>query len=93
MKEMRERRGFFGASDGRCTIGGPMTDKTSSFSTWFRVVRDKWLSRCARVAGASLNLDGKIRARALNPSADKSASVGSSSRLQYKLILKIKYSA
>ena len=41
--------------------------KPASFSTWFRAVRDKWLSRYARVAGASLNLNGKIRARALNP--------------------------
>lgn len=82
---MRERRGFFGASDGRCTIGGPMTDKTSSFSTWFRIVRDKWLSRCARVAGASLNLDGKIRARALSPSAR--IRVYSVIGLQYKLVL------
>lgn len=63
--EERERGGgFFGISDGRRAIGGPMTDKTSSFSTWFRVVRDKRPCLGVRVSpGASLNLDRKIRAR------------------------------
>lgn len=39
-----------------------MTDKTSSFSTWFRIVRDKRLSRCVRVRRRIVEL-GKIRAR------------------------------
>lgn len=81
---MRERRGFFGASDGRCTIGGPMTDKTSSFSTWFRIVRDKWLSRCARVVGASLNLTEKFAPALSRPFAR--IHVYSVTGFRYKLV-------
>jgi hypothetical protein len=39
-KEVREGERIF-RHFRRRNIGGPMTDKTSSFSTWFRIVRDR----------------------------------------------------
>lgn len=61
-KDERRGEGFSAFPTAGRAIGGPMTDKTSSFSTWFRVVRDKSLSRCVRIRQCIVELGRKIRA-------------------------------